>query len=314
MKQKLSTLSGLILITFLAIGLAFGCKKSCPVVVPPKPTPPPSNFVLIIPTRDSFMMGSPTTEVSRNSNETIHKVVLDSFYMSKYELSVGEFKAFLNSYDTNYLLPTDPRSINDYYISGWTQKDNYPIAKVSWNAALRYCNFRSKQEGLDTCYTFDKTNGAFMSWDFTKKGYRLPTEAEWEYACRGDVVGTPFASGTNITTHQANYDGNYSYNGNPQGTNLGRTVPVDTATYFSNLFGLKHMHGNLREWCYDYYALYPSGTQTNPKGPETSIGGSRVFRGGSYIDRAEGLRSACRKDLPPGDRDDKIGLRLAKSM
>jgi len=227
-------------------------------------------------------------------------------------LSIGEFKAFLASEDNIYL-PVGERSMTYYNNNnnGWEETDKHPITKVSWDAAVRYCNFRSKQAGLDTCYTFN-ADGSIKNCDFTKKGYRLPTEAEWEYACRANTTGTPFASGDNITTAQANYDGNYPYNGKPKGAYLHKTVPVDTATYYKNAFGLEHMHGNVFEWCYDWYGTYPTTKQTNYTGPTT--GSDRVSRGGSWSNDAVVLRSASRDSGRPSNRNYFIGFRLAKTL
>ncbi len=313
MQQNRLTLLKPVLMAILLAGIASGCKKSGTNITP-TPIDPLQNFVLI-PATTSFMMGS-TTEVGRSSDETEHEVALSGFYMSKYELSIGEFKAFLASEDNIYL-PVGERSMTYYNNNnnGWEETDKHPITKVSWDAAVRYCNFRSKQARLDTCYTFN-ADGSIKNCDFTKKGYRLPTEAEWEYACRANTTGTPFASGDNITTAQANYDGNYPYNGNPKGTYLEKTVPVDIATYYKNAFGLEHMHGNVWEWCWDWYKsdYYPTdgSVQTNPTGPTT--GSNRVIRGGSWSNHAVDLRSAYREYDAPGNWSVNIGFRLAKTL
>lgn len=308
MQQNRLTLLKPVLMAILLVGIAFGCKKNGTNNIPIDPSL--QNFVLIS-ANNSFMMGSPATEVGSNNDETEHEVALSEFYMSKYELSIGEFKVFLASKDTIYL-PVDQRSMTNYYNNGWGETDKHPITKVSWNAAVRYCNFRSKQARLDTCYTF-KIDGTIDNCDFTKKGYRLPTEAEWEYACRGNTTGTPFASGDNITTAQANYNGNSPYNGKSKGAYLEKTVPVDDTTYYKNAFGLEHMHGNLWEWCYDWYASYLTTTkQTNPTGSTTGL--NRILRGGSWLNSAVELRSAFRGKIIQSYRAYDVGLRLAKTM
>lgn len=308
MQQKKLTLLKPLLMAVLLVSIAFGCKKSGTNITP-TPIDPLQNFVLI-PATNSFMMGSPATEAGRNLNETEHEIALSGFYMSKYELSIGEFKAFLASKDTIYL-PAEQRKIAFYYTTGWGETDKHPLNYVSWNTSVRYCNFRSKQERLDTCYTFN-SDGSINNCDFTKKGYRLPTEAEWEYACRGNTTGTPFASGANITTAQANYNGSLPYNSNPKGEDLRKTVPVDTATYYKNAFGLEHMHGNLWEWCYDRYGTYPTTKEKDYKGPTT--GSDRVSRGGSYYTGAANLRSARRISNPPSSNALDVGFRLAKTL
>ncbi len=297
-------------ITMLVLSIGLSCKKSNNN--PQQPAELLKNLTLIQGT-NSFMVGSPTTEVGRDGDETQHEVALSSFYISKYELSRGAFKPFLQSKDTNYLV-TGQRRIEDYNISGWNETDAHPIVNISWNTVVRYCNWVTKEilKSTDTAYIFNP-DGSFNSWNTNSKGVRLPTESEWEYACRGNAATyTPFASGANITTAQANYNGNFPYNGNPAGIYIGKTIPVDTATYFKNAFDLEHMHGNVWEWCYDWYGTYPTTKQTNPTGAVT--GSFRVIRGGSWYYNAVRLRSAYRGSGSRGIRSNDIGFRLAKTM
>lgn len=308
----------------IIFGMIFSCRKNTSTIPPiPVPIDPLQNFVLIPATINPFLMGSPDgtngtiREFGRDTNEVQHKVLLDSFYINKYEVTIGEFKDFLASKDINYLLPNDPKSIANYYNIGWNETDKHPITNLSWNAATRFCNWRSKRVGLDTCYIF-KANGMIDSCNFNNKGYRLPTEAEWEYACRGEGKLIPFATGNNITTDQANYNGYFPYNNNPQGNFLQKTVPVDAATYYKNSFQLEHMHGNVWEWCWDWFDpnYYPTdgSIQNNPKGPTTGIATlARVFRGGSWYNDAVYLRSAYRYREAPAYRYKLVGFRLAKT-
>lgn len=151
MQEKQIPLFKQFLIAVLLLGLGFGCKKSGTNNTP-TPIDPLQNFVLI-PATTSFMIGSPISEFGRNNDETKHEVALSGFYMSKYELSIGEFKAFL-AFEDNIYLPVGQRSMKYYNNINWGETDKHPIINVSWDAAVRYCNFRSKQAGLDTCYTF----------------------------------------------------------------------------------------------------------------------------------------------------------------
>lgn len=315
MQQSRLPLLKPVLMAILLVGIAFGCTKSGTNNITIDPSL--QNFVLI-PATNSFMMGSSATEVGRVSDEQAHKVNLSSFYMSKYELTIGEFKAFLASKDTMYL-PAGQRNIASYYNKDWSEADKHPITSVSWNAAVRYCNFRSKQAMLDTCYIFNP-DGSINNCDFTKKGYRLPTEAEWEYACRAGS-SKPFSGTDSITTAQANYNGKYPYdvraNGfgnNPTGVSLNKTAPV--GSYPANAFGLYDMHGNIVDWCWDWYneTYYPTdgSVQNNPTGPTTGL--LRVFRGGSWSYGAVALRSAWRKGNVPSSRYYDLGFRLAKTM
>jgi len=300
----------LILMLVASIGI-ISCKKSSNS--PQQPAELLKNFIPI-PGNSSFIMGSPMGEAGRSSDEIQHEVALSSFYISKYELSRGAFKPFLQSKDMNYLA-SDQRKIENYTIDGWNETDAHPIVNVSWNTAVRYCNWATKEilKSNDTAYIFNP-DGSFYSWNISSKGIRLPTETEWECACRANTT-TPFATGDNIIiAAQANYNGHYPYNQpyNPNGKYMQKTVPVDTTTYFRNAFDLEHMHGNVWEWCYDWYDAYPTTKQTNPTGSATGL--TRVIRGGSWNDNAVSLRSALRGYGSPGNRNYGIGFRLARTM
>ena len=143
------------------------------------------------------------------------------------------------------------------------------------------------------------------------KTYRLPTEAEREYACRAGTT-TSFNTGNNLTTDQANYEGNYPYNGNPKGVYRLNTVPVNS--FSPNAWGLYTMHGNVAEWCSDWFGgryydeCKESGTVSNPAGPAT--GSLRVLRGGSWYYDAVRCRSAYRYCYTPDSRNRNVGFRL----
>uniref|UniRef100_UPI0025F0C57D formylglycine-generating enzyme family protein n=1 Tax=uncultured Lamprocystis sp. TaxID=543132 RepID=UPI0025F0C57D len=139
-----------------------------------------------------------------------------------------------------------------------------------------------------------------------RRTLRLPTEAEWEYACRAGTTG-PFSFGDDITPEQANYDGNYPYRGNRKG--LYRQETIDVASLPPNPWGLYEMHGNVWEWCRDWYGEYPSGLVTDPVGPDSGVG--RVLRGGGWLNDAQYLRSAYRNHDDPGYRRCNRGFRLA---
>jgi formylglycine-generating enzyme required for sulfatase activity len=146
-----------------------------------------------------------------------------------------------------------------------------------------------------------------VRWDRKANGYRLPTEAEWEYACRAGTT-TPFSTGNNITTNQANYNGT-PYNNNAKGQNRLRTMPV--FTFEPNPWGLHEMHGNVSEWCWDWYGDYVSTAQTDPTG--ASFGTYRVIRGGSWNNSAAGARSALRNTIAPSYRYASVGFRLTRN-
>ena len=137
------------------------------------------------------------------------------------------------------------------------------------------------------------------------KQFRLPTEAEWEYACRAGTT-TPFHFGDTISTDQANYDGNYTYGSGKKGINRDQTTPV--ANFPANAWGLHDMHGNVWDWCNDWYGPYPGGSCADPQGVED--GDARVLRGGSWSGDPGGCRAANRLKIAPSRRIDDLGCRL----
>jgi len=204
-----------------------------------------------------FMMGSPESEVGRVNNETQHEVTLTKpYYMGKYELTQEQWERVMGN---------NPSS---------TKGGKLPVTDVSW----------------EDCQEFIKKLNAS-----TKGGYRLPTEAEWEYACRAGTT-TAFSVGDVITPKDANY-------------NIMR--PVAIGSYKANGFGLYDMHGNVWEWCEDWNADYPAGAITDPKGAAT--GDRRVLRGGSFLGDGSWARSSARFNNSPGSRDLSGGFRLART-
>jgi formylglycine-generating enzyme required for sulfatase activity len=234
----------------------------------------------------TFTMGSPANEPERRADEVQHQVTVSTFYLGKHEVTQKEWREVMGNNPSRF------------------QGDNLPVELVSWYEAVNYCNKRSQREGLTPAYTIDGTN---VSWNRNANGYRLPTEAEWEYACRAGTSG-PFSTGNNISTDQANYEGNYPYNNNAKGAYRGKTV--DVGSFAPNPWGLYEMHGNVYEWCWDWYGGYTSGAQTDPAGPAS--GAKRVLRGGSWGNVAWYLRSAARVSVGPSFRDNGLGFRLVR--
>ena len=253
----------------------------------------PENFVLI--KGGSFQMGSPESEAWRSADETQHTVTVSDFYMSKYELTQKEYEEIIGNNPSNF------------------QGENLPVENISWLEAVAYCNARSEKDGLTPVYTID---GQYVSWDRSANGYRLPTEAEWEYACRAGTT-TPFYIENSPSAEDANYYGHYPYEiednyfsqGNLEvkpGEYRETTVPVDS--FSENPYGLYNMHGNVSEWVWDYYGEYPTEEQTDPVGPAS--GTLRVYRGGGWNDFAKNMRSAYRATLEQTKGSFNLGIRL----
>ena len=243
----------------------------------------------------TFMMGSPADEYDRDTDEARRQVTVNSFFISKYEVSQKEYQGIMR---------TNP--------SGF-KGNKLPVENVSWFDALNFCNRLSIREGLNPVYIY---SGNEIIWDRNADGYRLPTEAEWEYACRAGT-DTPFNTGANITSDQVNYDGNFPYIGDTAGGLAGdryekfleKTMPI--GSYKANAFGLFDMHGNVFEWCWDWYDYYSHEDRTNPVGPAS--GSFRVIRGGSWINSGVVLRSAYRGIHFPDGGGDRIGIRLVRN-
>ena len=261
-----------------------------------EPVNVPENFVLI--NGGTFEMGSPDTEAWRSNDETLHTVTVSDFYMSAYELTQSEYREITGENPSNF--------------SG----DNLPVENISWLDAVRYCNARSEKENLKPAYSFDENK---VTWDRSANGYRLPTEAEWEYACRAGTT-TPFNTEDSISAEEANYYGHYPYeiedNYFSQGnltTKPGqyRQTTVAVNSFSPNKLGLYNMHGNVGEWVWDYYGKYNITAQNDPSGAES--GTLRVYRGGGWNDFAKNMRSAYRATLAEDKGSFNIGIRLVRN-
>ena len=271
-----------IIIVLLGMYVALGCWAS-----------PPENFVLI--SGGTFIMGSPESEPEREDNELQHQVTITSFYMAKHLVTQEEYEKIMAPATSLF------------------KGDNLPVDYVSWFDAIVYCNKRSQEEGLTPAYTISGSESRWtVNWNRSANGYRLPTEAEWEYACRAGTT-TPFSTGDNITTEQANYNGNYPYNDNPEGESRDKTTPV--GSFEANPWGLYYMHGNVYEWCWDWYGDYSSESQIDPVGAVS--GDYRVLRGGSWRYHGGTLRSAFRyaeKPLNKYNHIGYVGFRLVRNL
>ena len=207
-----------------------------------------------------FVMGSPANEKNRGGDEAQHEVTLTKpYYMGKYAVTQEQWEVVMGK--------------NPSYAYG----ANLPVTDVSWNDCK---NFIKKLNGI------------------TKGKYRLPTEAEWEYACRAGT-STAYSFGAKITPKDANYD------------DSGIDKPIEVGSYKPNTFGLYDMHGNVWEWCEDWKADYPKGAVIDPNGPAKRE--YRVLRGGSFYSNASVARSSLRINCSPPLRDLNYGFRLART-
>jgi formylglycine-generating enzyme required for sulfatase activity len=251
----------------------------------------------------TFTMGSPESEPNRYTIETQHSVTLTKgFYMGKYPVTQAQYEAVTGNNPSNFKTAVSPE----------TSTANRPVEMVSWYDALVFCNKLSVSEGLTPAYrisgsTDPATWGTVpTSYDATwnaveivsgSTGYRLPTEAQWEYACRAGTA-TAYNTGATISDNT----GWYSNNSDDRTHSVGEKP--------ANPWGLYDMHGNVNEWCWDWYGDYESGTQTDPTGAVSGI--YRVIRGGSWVNVGQSLRSAYRSNYYPNSRYIIIGFRLVR--
>ncbi len=224
----------------------------------------------------TFLMGSPANEPEREpwetGNETQHLVTLTrGFWIAETPVTQALWEIFMGDNPSEF------------------KGAELPVDSVSWNDAQRFINkLNGMKPELQLC---------------------LPSEAQWEYACRAGAT-TPFSFGDNITTDQVNYNGNYPYNKSRKGEYRERTVEVKSLP--PNAWGLYQMHGNVWEWCQDWYGQYPRQSVTDPQRVVSST--HRVLRGGSWGNRSRFCRSASRRAYVPADLYNFCGFRLALGL
>lgn len=231
------------------------------------------DFVLI-PAAD-FYMGSPSVEEGRDDDEgpAHHVKITKPFYMAKFEVTQKQYKTVFgeNTVWAN----------KEFKFKG----DNLPVENAKWLEVERFLKKMSEQTG---------------------QKLRFPTEAEWEFACRAGTE-TPFYTGKTISSDGANYEASRVYGIGEKGLNMEKTV--DVGSYKPNPFGLYDMHGNVWEWCNDWYGktYYTESVTDDPPGPVS--GKERVVRGGSWKNWPKNCRSADRQSLDPDKERDNIGIR-----
>lgn len=232
----------------------------------------------------TFLMGTPPTESEQSAWEGPQTTVTltTSFKMGRFEVTQAEYQA---------LMETNPS-----YFPGVSDR---PVEQVSWTNAVEYCARLTQAQSSSGCLP--------PGWR-----YRLPTEAEWEYACRAGTT-TAFSEGPALRSGMANFNGHEEYDAtfgshfNPAGTAVDKTTPV--GSYLPNAWGLFDMHGNLWEWCLDRWSYHlPGGYVTDPIGPV--VGGDRVLRGGCWYNDARVCRSDYRGHGQTGYLGNDVGFRI----
>jgi formylglycine-generating enzyme required for sulfatase activity len=222
----------------------------------------------------TFQMGS---AAGLSYEQPVHSVTVSAFQMSRYEITQAQYLA---------VMAGNP--------SKFTGDDSRPVEQVSWYEAVTFCNKLSERVGLQPCY-----NLTTWACDFSRNGFRLPTEAEWEYACRAGTATKYYTGEGESDLARAGW-----YFGDREGAThaVGKKEP--------NAFGLYDMHGNVWEWCNDWYGKYEGASQVDPRGPAT--GTNRISRGGSWQDQANECRPTVRYDLDPGDKNYYLGFRVVR--
>ena len=239
-----------------------------------QPKDPPKKFTnsigmkfVLLPS-GTFMMGSSNKEKGRGDDEIVHRVTLTKgFYMAVHTVTQEQWQAVMGSNPSEF-----------------KGEKNLPVDSVSWEDCQIFCQKLCVKE---------------------KTRYRLPTEAEWEYACRAGTT-TPFHTGETLSTDQANYNGNSTYGDGKKGIYREKTTPV--GSFAPNAWGLYDMHGNIWQWCQDWHGGYQRTDVVDPQGPKS--GKYRSLRGGSFSSHAVFCRSANRTYNEPGNRTEFYGCRV----
>lgn len=223
----------------------------------------------------TFQMGSSNGE---SNEQPVHSVIVSDYYISKFEVTQREWELIMGNNPSIF------------------KQSNLPVDRVSWYSVTEYCNKKSEREFLTPCYS---GKGKSITCDYSANGYRLPTEAEWEFAARGGIKSNGYKySGSNDVNSVAWYNDNTS-----------KLRPVGEKK--SNELGLYDMSGNVAEWCNDFYGSYSGDSQTNPRGCKS--GSYRVTRSCGWSNNYSHNRNAYRNGSNPDSVYTNLGFRLVKS-
>ena len=295
----------------LSVPTQEGSRNSAPLsapLVPPalarqpsdKPVSPPTRVELVPIEENEFLMGSPDDDDLPDEEKPQRKVWIRRFLLGKTEVTQDQYQAVMRTNPSHFSSTGRGRG----YVKG-RSTEKYPVENVSWFDAILFCNALSEQHGLTPYYQIEKrvVNGV-EAWDVrisvaTGLGYRLPTEAEWECACRAKTETTyPFGGDSSKLAFFA------WFNQNSEDT----THPVGALR--PNELGVFDMYGNVAEWCWDGYSAYQPDSVANPQGPTEAR--ERVVRGGSYQVDSESCRPAIRGRRTRSGREKLLGFRVAK--
>ena len=258
----------------IPLSISFWALYSCTPDLPEKYIEPHTKMEFVLIKAGNFIMGTPPSEAGQHKMDHYHKVELTKpFYMGEYEVTQEQWQHIMHSTPSHFS----------------ALGDSFPVENINWYETQE---FIKKLNVLNS-------NGHFS----------LPTEAQWEYACRAGS-NTPFNTGENLTTDEANFDGNYPYKEFPKGIFRNKTTKV--GSFKPNAWGLYDMHGNVWEWCEDWFCEYPEAFVKDPVGDcESDL---KVIRGGSWYFNAESARSGRRYTHHPEDRGFSLGFRLIKAI
>jgi formylglycine-generating enzyme required for sulfatase activity len=303
MNSRVVTLSRLLCLPGAIVLLAVACFPGSPSAAQDKKATPknvsvdlgggvvmklvgikPGKFTMGTPKNEQIAVKKQFGDIAGNyaANETLHEVeITKPFYMGVYEVTQAEYEKVMGTNPSKF----SPKGFGKEAVAGM-DTSRFPVDSVSWQDAMSFCEKMSKR---------------------FKKKFDLPTEAEWEYACRAGTTD-PFHFGQALSSKEANISGDSTYGAVAKGPDLQRTTKV--GSYEPNAFGLYDLHGNVREWCKDWLdrGYYDKSPRQDPQGP--ADGQDRALRGGSWYDGAVSARSAARAWAEPSDAKSHFGFRV----